>query len=297
MELGRRGHVREAPKLWSPKEWHFWEHFATGADQQKARNSFFKALGACPKDRLVLGDYSINNLAAVPLPKGMELSQCSCQEQPPVQQGGDAPRLLKAAYGQEASKNITLMAMLREPMARMQSSWYHAKAENFSSYWGYQDCCTTSFEDALERIVNTVETGYYGPGMAGTGSVWASMYGWQLEEWLKYFSPSQLIVVPYKAYTGGTKASVCRELSKRMRAPMDCDAGAARFMENVHSHKSFREEIGTALSERMAKVMEADKVRLISVLARAHAEGARLESYSGVMNDVAALQSWLEENW
>merc|ERR1719502_1389331 len=69
MELGRHGHVREAPKLWSPKEWHFWEHFATESDTEKAREVFFAALGACPKERLVLGDYSINNLAAVPLPK------------------------------------------------------------------------------------------------------------------------------------------------------------------------------------------------------------------------------------
>lgn len=296
MELGRHGHVREAPKLWSPKEWHFWEHFAEGTDHQKAQKLFFDALGDCPETRLVLGDYSITNLAAVPLPKGMQITPCSCVEQPPVH-GGDAPRLVRAAYGEKASKNITLMAMLREPVARMQSSWHHAKAENFSSYWGYNDCCTTSFEAAITHIVDSVDQGYYGLGMAGTGSVWASMYGWQLEEWLKYFDASQLIIVPYRAYTSGAKAELCRELSRRMRAPMDCNTQAPRFFENVHTHKELHEELSADLQARVTAVMHADKVRLLSVLVRAHAHGARLESYTGRKWDYAALKAWLEENW
>jgi len=296
MELGRFGHVREAPKLWSPKEWHFWERWVTDADAEKATSKWMERLGDCPKeDRLVLGDYSINNLAAVPLPKGMTLTACSC-EQNEVGQGGDVPRLLKAAYGKKDSKNVTLMMMLREPMARMQSSWYHAKSENFSTYWGYQDCCTDSFSSALELIAGTVDNGYYGPGMAGTGSVWASMYGWQMQEWMKHWDPTQMIIVPYKAYTGGGKAKLCNELSKRMRAPMDCSV-EANFMENKHAHDALAEEVSSTLSNRFTAILEEDKKRLLQALQKAHAHGARLENYKGNAWDWQAMKTWLEENW
>merc|ERR1719183_2248505 len=103
----------------------------------------------------MLGDFNIRNLAAVPLPEGYSdesLTFCTCNENP-MDHGlndwqHDVPPNLVEAYGPELTSKVTFVVMIREPLSRMQSAWYHAEYENFKNYWGFTDCCTKSFGEA-----------------------------------------------------------------------------------------------------------------------------------------------------
>lgn len=297
MELGRFGHIRAAPHLWSAKEWHFWEKFGTITESEAAKERFFGELRGCPAEHLVLGDFSISNLAAVPKPENMSLTMCSCANDSKKEMGmGDVPRLLDHSYGPLAD-NITLMVMLREPIARMQSSWYHAKADSFSDFWGFKDCCTESFEQAMSTIVGASHQPMHFEGkVGGEGSVWTSMYGRHLEVWLQHFKPSQFIMVPYKQYILGNKQVICDELSHRLNIEINC-TGHDPFKENVHPHPPLEDDIAPGVLQALNMYLSSETRRLVDVLVRSSQDGAFLAGYDGAPGDEAAIKLWLENGW
>merc|ERR1719469_415544 len=91
------------------------------------------------------------------------------------------PNTLLNFYG-HMSKQITFVAMIREPLSRMQSAWYAAReCDNHAICM--KDCSGTSFDaDLREAMLNAhKEPPLY------TEWLWTGMYGRQLEQWLKKF--------------------------------------------------------------------------------------------------------------
>lgn len=309
MEMGRYGGVHAAPHLWSSKEWHFWEQFMPGDDAETATSSFRDALGGCPDERLVLGDFSVNNLLSVPEPLLLDLSPCSCDDGVAAYaqkglikgvKGGDVPRLMSTAYGGMAG-NVTLMMMLRSPLERMQSSWYHAQAEDFPNYWGFRDCCTTSFNDALKTIVNasdhTQDPPVFRGKAGGEGSVWASMYGRHIYEYMQHFSPAQMIIAPYKQYMDReSRVPMCAELSKRLKIDIQCGSHED-FHENVHPHPTIDADIDPNVKNTLMSMFETEHRRLVEAIASASKNGAYLPGYSGEAGNSQQINAWLERNW
>lgn len=309
MELGKYGGVRGAPVLWSKKEWHFWEKFSPKTDTESVKSSFLNALGACPEDRLVLGDFSINNLASVPKPDTMDLSPCTCDATVSLQAekrrvkgmtGGDVPRLLRAAYG-EAASNITLMMMIRSPMSRMQSSWYHAKAENFTAYWGFRDCCTESFNGAMTEIIKASDTTKDPPvfrgKLGGEGSVWFSLFGRQIEEYMKHFNASQMLIVPYKQYlVRERRIPICTQLRERLQVGLNC-TNHEDFHENIHPHPPLDDDIDPYVKQTMTKMFEPEQQLLVTALSKASKGGAFLAGYYGDAGNSTQIEAWLTKNW
>mmetsp|Transcript_482 Transcript_482/g.1071 ORF Transcript_482/g.1071 Transcript_482/m.1071 type:complete len:410 (+) Transcript_482:117-1346(+) len=300
MDLAQHGHVRAAPRLWSKKEWHFWEKFSKQSKAEEVKQAFFNSLGPCPGARLVLGDFSINSLAAVQAPPEMDISACSCKGSP-KKPAGDAPRLMKHVYGKDSSR-ITMVAMLREPLARMQSSWYHAQAEKFDEYWGFRDCCTNSFSDAISTIIagasfNETGSSRFKGHLGGEGSVWASMYGRHLRAYMKEFNVSQFVVVPYKLYSHGgeSKTAICNRLGERLHMHLNCSDEA--YKVNVHSHPPLNKDLAPELIKGFRKLMFRENEKLVDVLARGHSQGMELAGYDGPKGNRTQIKRWLQANW
>lgn len=311
MELLRLGGMDTAPHHWSPKEWHFWEKFGELQESDGVKDQFMAELQDCPAEHTVLGDFSVNNLAAVPrddLGHDVLLTKCSCNAtiaDGPSLRAGSAPRQMAHAYGALKDK-VTFMILLREPLARMQAAWYHARVENFSAYWGYKDCCTNSFEEAVTTIVDNPRNAMNGTFQAlieGTGSVWASMYGHHINEWLKYFDASQFMIVPYRYYLRGEMKDVCQGVAGRLNMTWDCDDAASplAYRDDVpqfsgHHHPSVDEEVPAALRGRFDRLYDEAAFELLRALKAAYKGGAMLPGYAGP-GSRASLRDWLEAGW
>jgi len=206
----------------------------------------------------------------------------------------DLPKKLTKFYGDESSK-LVFAAMLREPLSRMQSAWYHS-SQAYANWEQCRDCKAASFAEAVEATLNRAETNH-----TYDDWLWGSMYADHLKAWLSKFQPSQIVVMPYKLYTHGDKVSVCSDLAQRLDWQFDCNAlnvaGEQPKEFNAHSHLSLEEDMPPELRDRFQNYIAGHNADLVHVLAEAQKNGAGLANYHGSTGDEAAIQKWLVENW
>jgi hypothetical protein len=100
------------------------------------------------------------------------------------------PRRMRQIYGLAAEK-LCVTALVREPMARMQSHMYYG-AENKdqtsegANQWARQeyDVIPATYEEAMEVYPQL-------PPMTQMG-----LYGYQMKDWLREFNPKRMVIMP-----------------------------------------------------------------------------------------------------
>eukprot|EP00448_Togula_jolla_P007507 CAMPEP_0170607336 /NCGR_PEP_ID=MMETSP0224-20130122/20999_1 /TAXON_ID=285029 /ORGANISM="Togula jolla, Strain CCCM 725" /LENGTH=391 /DNA_ID=CAMNT_0010932493 /DNA_START=39 /DNA_END=1214 /DNA_ORIENTATION=+ len=252
----------------------------------------------------IIADFTPSNLRSVPLPLGTRptgmhwgkwadkrsaeaIQQATGQEM-------NSPALIKQLYGSEASKP-TFVILLREPLARMQSNWYHSAAIQWRSC---TDCKARSFQEALLKTLKKAQ-GSPGSPPSYDDWLWTSMYGRQMKEWMLSFEPRQFYVIPMYAYIKGDRLEICRELSTRLSLEMPCEMLLRpREMILKTEHPDLQGEmIEASTLAGYEEIFREENEVLLKLLARASQAGAGMAGYRGEPGNVEAIRSWLFSNW
>lgn len=264
-----------------------WSHSTNEGAQKKA---WLEDLNSCPEQgkRVLAADFTPDYLRMVSLPTGWAKSG---NFPPYAQPDADAnlPSVLHSFYGPLYSQKLAFITLLREPLARMQSAWYHAASTDFHVVCG--SCRAASFTDALQdHLHNFTQT-----NIQITDWLWAGMYAYHLEAWLKAFEPSQFLVIPYKYTASGKKDNICKQMSKITSFEIDCDSHNHPLLhEWSHPHPPLEEDCPVALRNKFDKAMQSHNKLLVSLLQKGYEQGMEL---GGVGKLERSVQEWLESGW
>jgi len=287
--------VRCMRARYNDKEFHFFDGrmnltAQTQIDLKAQRRAWMEQLPACPAEyggsqRRLLADFTPNNLPLVPLPGKVALFA-----KPST---GDLPTVLRSFYGEDAARRLSLVVLIREPLARMQSGWYH-QAAMMRKHKRNQTIVCSTFNCALRIVINQARKT---PPVYSL-SLWSSMYAAQLKTWLSAFSPKQLYVIPFQEYTHGNKDTICRDLSRRMNFAITCDSQGASVMHAWHHpHPPPEEDVDPQLRKDFSVLMHHEEKELVEVLTRAHQQGAGLANYDGETSSQEQVRAWLHAGW
>lgn len=206
----------------------------------------------------------------------------------------NVPETLLSFYG-DKSTHLTLVAMIREPLARMQSAWYAAReCDNHAIC--KEDCMGESFAFDLRRALDNAKK----TEPLYTEWLWTGMYGRQLKQWLSSFDAKQMYVVPYMQYSKGDADGICQEIAKRTDFHMDCE-GRSRGKGVSHSwsnaHPSLNDDLESDVRKEFEDFMHAEKELLVKLLAEGQQKGLGLANYEGKTGDQTMIRTWLEAWW
>jgi len=294
------------------KEAHFFDRWVNSTVKDLSqlptlRRNFFQELAACNESDSVIADFTPSNLRSIPLPEGSTptgshwgmwwimqtgktLSEATGLEM-------DLPTMLHRLYGHALSRRLVFVVMLREPLSRMQSAWYHA-AQPYSHWLQCRDCAAKTFQNALRTTLVRAQG-----GMGGRPKIddwlWASMYGRQLKHWLTLFDPWQFYVLPYKDYVHGAGQEVCFQLAAMLGHDLRCNRVAVGTApaSNVHEHPPLSDDCPLDLYHEFMKVIHNENFKLFKVLAKALRRGATLANYNETLRTDKGVRKWLERSW
>mmetsp|Transcript_7983 Transcript_7983/g.17250 ORF Transcript_7983/g.17250 Transcript_7983/m.17250 type:complete len:402 (+) Transcript_7983:123-1328(+) len=253
--------------------------------------------------RRLLADFTPSNLRNVPLPAGTrptgshwgsfflrnttrKLEEISGSEM-------NVPQLLKTFYGPAASKTLTFVVMIREPLARMQSNWYHA-SQSYSDWKQCRDCKSKTFAGGLEATLHKARQAQ----PIYDDWLWTSLYARHMERWLEHFDASQFYVIPVSQYSQGNRTAICKDLADRMTFPMECQSLIGKRQPvNTHEHPPLETDVSEPLRKSYADLLQSENQHLVKLLASAHNSGAGLAGYEGPPGDEDAVRKWLHESW
>lgn len=214
----------------------------------------------------------------------------------------EVPNKISHAYGQSKGA-LTFVMLLREPLARLQSHFYHSKRDGWCKlhkFMNFNAFVRSLLVGQFLGLNALFLGGSKGPTGSGCGDVLqGSLYKDQLEEWFSFFNPSQFIVVPflYAAAPGqdgrtpskvaeyiwdflgvkGIVMPIATHANKIEHPKLEHDTDAAS-LENIH--KFFDEKTGPS--------------KLAGILANS---GAKLYEYKGSLSDEKSIAGWIADNW
>jgi len=289
-------HAAIQPGLAAHKEFHF---FGKRFPQNKVlseRQRWLSKLPACPNAQehstspQFLADFT-PQMQTVPLPRGWQALGNDDGRGAPAE--FSLPEVLREFHGEEASRSLSFITILRDPLSRMQSAWHAAQKCQAKCICPF--CRHPTFQRSLRVQMQNLK----GPTPKVSDWLWASLYGRLLEQWLQSFDARQLVVMPLSIYKNNGVGPLCDALAQRGRFPLSCvgDAPTKGTHYFRNRHPSLEEDIGHQVRASFDSWIKQENVHLSEILAKAHQDGAALVGYTGPMGDSASVLSWLESNW
>jgi len=294
----------------SQKEFHFFDNW-----QEKAGNYSTLAMSewrnrmpqcnAESTEQRVLMDATPCNIRMVPLPHGTRPTGSHWGRYFLTHKGSlqntvgtemDLPRLLQQLYSEHQEKMV-FVVMLRSPLSRMQSAWYHSKVHvSFELPWEQcWDCKAKTFAKGLAATIARASssTPTYDDWL------WASMYGRQLQHWMSVFDPSHFVIVPQYTYVKDGHVKVCTDIAQKLHVSLNCQAleGRAGRFRNAHKHPPLQHDVTQELFNNFGKIMAREDAILFETLAYAHVHGATLVGYNGSAGKPDQVKEWLSSSW
>jgi len=287
--LSPRGH------LVADKERHFFDDWLELYKPTDPRllPDFLSQLPACGEAREVLADFTAY-LSMTPAPPGAVFTgynygHLSGTDLPYV----NVPWMLREIYGGSSSR-LAFVQVLREPLSRMQSQWYHAKSVAFVAVCG--DCKGPDFATALAATMSRYEQNPH----QYDDWLWESMPSLNLPWWHGGFDARQFHFLGTGAFGRSGFGPLCESVRQDLRVEWECDktAHASQQHNNTHSHVPLSQEpISAELQAQINRVFEADTRRLVEELANLQSKGATLIGFQGAAGSVRDVDAWLRHSW
>jgi len=273
------------------KEWTF---FKAHAGEESLEALWSDSLPACPSGaRKVMADFSVTNLFTFQLPSDLrwstEFGYPSKEKKGAVESWDTARRILE--FSGSAGSALKMLVMLREPLERIQSEYYHTLE--------LRNCmgCMANGSFA-ESFKTNVELLKHSPPEV-TDWFWKSFYARHIEEFLRYFDAAQFMFVPMRQYID---PSTSPAFSRALLNWLDISEEPWKEASHKNEHED-RPPLDSELETRSASrrafqaFMDVENRRLVSILAKAHVSGAQLAGYSGKPGDLEQTRRWLESSW
>lgn len=289
-------HAAIQPGLAAHKEFHFFGKRFPKNKIISERERWLSKLPACPEVQddqntpQFLADFT-PQMQTVPLPNGWQPLGNDVGRGAPAE--FSLPKVLREFHGEDGSRSLSFVAILRDPLSRMQSAWHAAQQCQAKCICPF--CRHPTFQRSLRVQMQNLKS----PIPKVSDWLWASLYGRLLEQWLQSFEPRQLVVMPLSVYKKNGVGALCDSLAERGRFPLSCvgeppKRGTHYFRNH---HPSLDEDIGDQVRASFDSWIEPENVHLSEVLAKAHQNGAALVGYNGPVGDAVSVLSWLKSNW
>eukprot|EP00403_Amphidinium_massartii_P004983 CAMPEP_0178373656 /NCGR_PEP_ID=MMETSP0689_2-20121128/1972_1 /TAXON_ID=160604 /ORGANISM="Amphidinium massartii, Strain CS-259" /LENGTH=347 /DNA_ID=CAMNT_0019993599 /DNA_START=193 /DNA_END=1233 /DNA_ORIENTATION=+ len=288
--IGNPHNINYTSPGWPDKEFAFFDSYLNWTnstlDFGRMKQAWLDCMPGCPASstsRSIIADFTPMNLAYTAL--GPNLRPSSRVNIGGMMDFFSLPSALRHFYGSAMGRQITFIALLREPLARMQSAWYQSKAVqhpglgilyNYTSSGGYvpdahAGSSGASFAEDLLLAINEFSQG------RTTMLMWSSIYGRQLQDWLRKFHAQQFTLIPYRYYTTIAPAEVCNGISQRLRMTITCNPSAlSSHQSNVRPHPSLEEDVTLDLQQQFQELIAPENQLLREVLLDAHHRGSSL---------------------
>jgi hypothetical protein len=174
---------------------------------------------------------------------------------------------MKKLYGDDLSKKIKFVIILRSPENRMESSYYHFHEGKYKNFDGY-------VAKTLEEAKNWTFDG--GATSPSPNLYWPSMYARHLKAWLKEFDASQFALVTLQQYKEHPQKTL-EFISKRLAVePRDTPKPVSAAVENARNHPKMSAETRKKLQDFYAPLNKE-----LADLVKEHQIGMGVESVLG----------------
>ena len=185
------------------------------------------------------------------------------------------PTLLGSMYPKEG-KHLSLAAMVRDPMRRMQSHFYYNRPNGVDDDTSFGEWCNTTLKKALAQyptyqdVLNAGDSLYWNDDL----SHWYhSMYSLTMDEWLGprgYFKPTQMAVLPMGWALDDQYRSVSMLQQQFPKTHLNADlvSGPAPSENSGSDHPALEDDIDQKTCEWLTSTyFRPDLVRLSKFLA------------------------------
>jgi len=287
------------------KEFHYFlrsyregNSYHSDSDVERSGEIWFESMPACNESvtaagqRMITADYTPTQLALAPPGDGYRIVRTLF----PSDQGVvdiDLPHTLQTIYSHYMGASINRVRFIvnfREPLARMQSHWYHMYQ---TSALSVPFLLAANFSEEVRLAVD----GYLQGQLSMV--LWYSLYGRQVKQYLAAFTPSQFFFLPFLYFINLAKTEVCDELSHFLDYPVTCrpPRPANESSTSMHfEHPSVEADVAPDLIARFQHTIAGENELLVQQLIMAHQQGATLAQFAGSPS-VSAIKEWLTAGW
>lgn len=203
------------------------------------------------------------------------------------------PKTIQTWYTHRA-KQIKFIVILRDPISRFHSDYYHAKAQK----WCPKYTNTTFAEIVSSIVLGNDWNSYVGGQEHCTDRLEGSLYTAAMKRWFYFFMPSQFIIVPFLFLTN-PEERISESIVEVVWNILGVDHGVPRKDShfNTHDHPVLSQDIDQNLLEQFKRLiwLENGPSQLASTLVEQR--GAMLLGYTGNETNINAIENWLQENW
>jgi len=158
----------------------------------------------------------------------------------------NVPAALKAFYGVDLLKQLNFVLLIRDPLSRYQSAYYHGRMNGWP--WSTSATFNEQIEDDLSAASPTSEYPADLEGLSG------SIYAPQLAAFVDVASPSQFAIFPMKAYLAdrfGTLRAIAWQLGK-VQLP---EFKVPSTQLNPREHPSVAEDVNASTKAKYDRYM------------------------------------------
>lgn len=200
-------------------------------------------------------------------------------------------------YGDQASR-LKFMVLLRDPVKRMQSAFYHGKA----NHWCGGKFANITFSHHASAFVedhNARGDSAWNDWIGRCTSLRASPYVQQLKLWFSKFSSDKFLIAPYQFQINRTlqpygNYTLAQKVFGYLGISGQATPGAAEV--NVQPHPALEDDLApTIASSLRTAVYHYTGAKSVSTLLSNHK--ATLYGYKGPKGDINKISAWLQEHW
>jgi len=281
-------------RMFFSKELHFFDY---PERYNKGKNFWLQHWPTCPATHMVAAEFTPSYLST-----------------------WEAPQRIRDVYGNLVG-HLTFVIILREPLSRMQSSFYHGHSSGwvsstYANFEAYVQGCIKNYQAKQFRLFhstspsdNKVDHTLYGlTGIPFT----LSLYYDQLKHWFWYYKSYQFVVAPMGAYTkpdavaGVTAernllAKVAGRAAIQAKLPPPKPKPPRR---NVHSHPKVEQDLTPGTYKQIKQLLNSvtGSTRLAELIAPKMSEGLLLYGYQGYLSNPHLtgnyrIAHYIEDNW
>lgn len=292
--LPEMGNWTADQRMFFSKELHFFDH---PERYNQGMNFWLSHWPTCPRTHMVAAEFTPSYLST-----------------------WETPQRIRDVYGSLVG-HITFLVILREPLSRLQSSFYHGHSagwvsNSYGTFEQYVQACIKFYGAKQYRAFhstsptdNPVDHTLFGlTGIPFT----LSLYHDQLSHWFQFYKAYQFVVAPMKAYTKPNAVpglTTARDLVSKIagRAAIQASIGPKKEKpprRNVHSHPPVESDLQPETFKQITQLLDSvtGTTRLANLLAPKMNEGLLLYGYQGYLANQHLtgpyrIGAYIKQNW